>query len=470
MRGPPEAISEAESGSIYEHMEALILFNETPELPAVKEALWQELISNSEFKALKTEREQIKMCFDVLCYGQMEGCNFTHTEIANKFQISRQAAEQLYAKATTTQKAPHRPPLFNTTQTDSLKSFITNTLKIQNYMYIEEIIEFILVKFGITIKPDSLRHILKSKLPDVGKYAIAKPIEDTRFLVNQSAIINYYNKLGQILPLIDYRYCFNIDETGEQEFTDARKMKVLVSADHPSKEAFIPIKRGPKRYTIVHCISSGGESMPLYFIIPRKTFPNDIYKFINPETVLIRSQSKGFMNEYLFDDYFQNHFLKHLEAMRRRDNYTGSALLLMDNLLAHKKAVGLSADENYVFLPNHNLHVLFLVAHSSDQTQPLDLGIFSVQKSLMQRIRKPSNLSPFASMFYVAVQSIEQASHPGAVVNAFKAAGIIRKITSNNPIRLQLGVDLTACTRLRNPLPDARSYQWPMKNIKIEGQ
>ena len=120
-----------------------------------------------------------------------------------------------------------------------------------------------------------------------------------------------------------------------------------------------------------------------------------------------------------------------------------------------------------MFLTEYNLHILFLVLHRSDQTQPLDLGIFSVQKGLQQRLRKPEFLSPFVAQIFVAKQSIEQASTVCSIINAIKAAGIVRKVKNSNPFQLALTVDFTACTRLRNPLSDVHPYKWPLKNLEL---
>ena len=460
---PDEPTSDAYPGSLICAIEEF----EIAQLTDLKRTLWKDITSTALFKALPTERAQVKYCVENLCNNQPKELRFTHEQLASVFGITRQSLEELYKKETTERKLPHRPSLLNESQHVQLKSFMISTFQTQNFIFLEEIQSFIESKFGLQLKPDSLRHMIKGKYKDIGKYSIAKPIEDTRFLVNQNDLIQYYNKLAGILHLIDYRYCFNIDETGEQEYVDARKFKVLVPSEYPLKETFVPIKRGSKRYTIVHCITSGGEYFPLCYIIPRKTFPNDIYRFTNPEAIMIQSQEKGFMTDHLFENYFNNHFIKHLNAMRRRDEYHGPALLIMDNLLSHKKAVKARPDENYVFIAEYNLHVLFLVPHSSDQSQPLDLGIFSVHKSIMQRLKKPTFLSPFASQIYVASQSLEQASNSCAIINSFKAAGIIRKVVNANPLKLGLAIDFTACSKLRNPLPNVEPYKWPLKNVKI---
>lgn len=65
-----------------------------------------------------------------------------------------------------------------------------------------------------------------------------------------------------------------------------------------------------------------------------------------------------------------------------------------------------------------------LLPHSSDQCQPLDLGIFHVQKGRMQRLYVDPKLSPQTSQLIKMLDRLTQASIRSNVVNAFKCAGI----------------------------------------------
>lgn len=433
-------------------------------LTVLKEQAWADCITSEEFKNLKSQREQIVYLFDHLCVDGI--AKFSHTEIADQFGISRQAAEQAYKKGTGETLEPHRPAILKQNEIESVCVFIDEMFSCAKFFLIDEIWQFVADKYSRYLRPDTLRKMLFSKFAHKGKIVDGIPLETCRFDVEIEAIDAYYIKLGDILGIIDYRYCFNVDETGEEEFSDAREIKVFVPADFPNEKAVFPVKRGAKRFTIVHCISSAGRYFPPYYIIPRKTIPNDIWQFLNKENTTMRSQAKGFMTETLFKDYFNNLFLPNLFTHRINDCYWGPALLIMDNLLAHKKAVGAKPEDDLIYLEYYNLYILFLVPHSSDQTQPLDLGIFGSQKAISQRTKVQDNLQEFTKRIIKATQSLEKASNTVAIVNAFRAAGIDRKIDKETG-KITLFVNRSKCTKVRNDYAVRQPVEWDFQNEKI---
>lgn len=431
----------------------------------LKHPLWKDMIKTEEFLLLETMREQIVYSVNHLCCSSSPK-RLTHQEVADYFGISRQALEEHYRKGTRGVLDPFRPSLFKDNEVNEIKKHILETFQFSQFFLVDEIMHFVNDKFHKNVKPDSMRHFLKEKCSDIGKMVIAIPLESCRFEVSLDKINSYYEKLGEILGTIDYRYCYNLDETGEDEFSDAQQIKVYVPADYPDDKASVPVKRGMKRFTIVHCISSGGRMMPLYYIIPRKTIPNDIWRVIDRKSAAFRSQPKGFMTESLFRDYFEKHFIPNLIAHRFTDDYWGPALLIMDNLLSHKKVVGAAPDQDLIFIPQYNLIVLFLVPHSSDQTQPLDIGIFGVHKALSQRINITDDYSEFTKKVLKATTSLEKASTTIGIVNAFAGAGIVRRIDSDETIHLT--VDRARCTKVRNDYTVRKPVEWKFKNVKLQ--
>lgn len=93
----------------------------------------------------------------------------------------------------------------------------------------------------------------------------------------------------------------------------------------------------------------------------------------------------------------------------------------MDGFRPHHNSV------NKVNMPNLNLYVLFLPAHSSDQTQPLDLGTFGLSKRNIYKISIDTPISRVVNQLNKIVSSLWMASNPAFVVKAFRSAGICRE-------------------------------------------
>ena len=79
--------------------------NELP--PCIREAMWEEAISDPEYKCKETRREQLAWLFEHF----KDDHSFNHTDIAQKFGITRQAAEKQVKKAIHGTKEPHRPSI-----------------------------------------------------------------------------------------------------------------------------------------------------------------------------------------------------------------------------------------------------------------------------------------------------------------------------------------------------------------------
>jgi hypothetical protein len=56
---------------------------------------------------------------------------------------------------------------------------------------------------------------------------------------------------------------------------------------------------------------------------------------LTPEKVTIRSQPKGFVDRDIFEEWFEQTVLDELQQRRELYEYSGPALLLLDNSTAH---------------------------------------------------------------------------------------------------------------------------------------
>ena len=229
-------------------------------------------------------------------------------------------------------------------------------------------------------------------------------------------------------------------------------MRVYVPINFPKDRTYIPVSRKKKRFTFVQCICADGSYLKFFIIIPRKTFNADIYYYYDKDQFVMKFQPKGFMNEVIFQDYFFHHFIIQLQEKRNKLKYIGPSLLIMDNLLCHKKVVNCERNEFYKFIPEFNLHILFIPPHSSHMTQPLDLGIFGNQKLQSQKISEIKQVSKFTNVLNKGIQGMQQACTSRAIVAAFESAGIRRNviISEDSTINIQLFVDKGSCRAIEH--------------------
>ena len=188
-------------------------------------------------------------------------------------------------------------------------------------------------------------------------------------------------------------------------------------------------------------------------VILRKSVESDFYKIYDPCRIFISHQDKGFVNIKVFAAFRHICFIPQLREKRLKYKYTGLSILIMDNHKAHRNVLDAKENDETTFIPEDNLLIIWLVPHSSDQTQPLDLGIFGVHKTKKQRTEKNRDETVQTSILNQAVSSLEMASTTNNIVKAFKAVGITREIKVDktiNKVSIALVIDRKCAVAVRH--------------------
>ena len=171
------------------------------------------------------------------------------------------------------------------------------------------------------------------------------------------ATFQQYNLLGKPGQI------FNLDESG------------FPLNPKPPKGVFDKGIKNPTAYctgdkaqiTVLACVNAIGNSLPPMVIFDRQTFPIELATGEIPGTIYGFSQS-GWIDQDLFDKWFDNHFLHYAPAAR-------PILLLMDGHSSHYHPGTIrKAAENKVVL-------FVLPPNTTHLTQPLDKGCFGPLKA-----------------------------------------------------------------------------------------
>ena len=385
----------------------------------------RKLRNKGEFVNACTRRDQIGVAMEELNINLPKEQKFSHATLARIFEIPRSSLEKQYEKYIHGVKKIGAPSVITDEEKDKLVQWLDDQISQKEYPTVDMITEFLTVAFGKCIIPNTLRRYLSSNLPQY-KFVTATPLEDVRYNVNGTDIDAYYDILESKVMQVDFRFFFNIDETGEDEFVDTHAVRVLVPATANSDSIKIPVSRRQKRFTIIHTICTDGTFMDMYMILPRVTIESDVFTVIDKSSVRMIYQKNGFVTDAIFKDFWENWFLVQLRAKRKKYNYVGLTIVIMDNHRSHHKIVGGSdLNEKVTYIHAENLLIVWLVPHSSEQTQPLDLGIFAVQKRETQKQKKHANLTSFTNTIIRALTGMQKASTSINIVGAFNAAGIV---------------------------------------------
>ena len=154
-------------------------------------------------------------------------------------------------------------------------------------------------------------------------------------------------------------------------------------------------------------------------------------------------QENGFYDTEAFCTWADTMFFPELRRLREKYEYAGESVCIIDGFGPHDCDWFLdSCTENGVIpLP--------LPPHSSDQCQPLDLGIFHLQKSKSSRMTVDKSLSAQTQQIIRMIDSFKQATTISNVISAFRVAGIKSTYDSKRNMLIPK-VDRTEAIKVRH--------------------
>ena len=162
------------------------------------------------------------------------------------------------------------------------------------------------------------------------------------------------------------------------------------------------------------------------FVVSRKTVDSDMLRIFN-DRFYLAYQKKGFATADIIDEWLQKVFFPAVQRQKdiefQRTGYNGHAVLLLDGFTGHSKAF-----EKYD-LDELGIKLVYLVPHSSHLTQPLDLGIFGIQKIFTQQQQKSVSLTSQTDHIRRILIGMEKASVSQNIISAFEQAGLVREYT-----------------------------------------
>lgn len=193
--------------------------------------------------------------------------------------------------------------------------------------------------------------------------ALTKP----RLLASSRAVIDhYFDLLEETLSengLSDRPYqIFNMDESGmplapkPPKTIHKKGSKIAVSLTSSTKD----------QITVVCCVNAAGQCIPPMVIWDRKQLRPELTVGEVPGTVYGLA-NKGWMDQYLFEQWFKRHFLKYAPPVR-------PLLLLMDGHASHY------APDAIKFAAEEKILVFVLPPNTTHLSQPLDKGVFGPLK------------------------------------------------------------------------------------------
>jgi hypothetical protein len=160
--------------------------------------------------------------------------------------------------------------------------------------------------------------------------------------------------------------------------------------------------------------------MKPFAIVPRFMAEKELrYYGYDESNVVFTSQSNGLMTRALFELRTTSVFFPTIDQRRRDLGYQSKALLRMDGLGCHH------IEQFLAERTARNGEVLFLIAHASDQIQPLDLLTFAMMKQTLSASKFDRLMNPQSNKVVRMLDASFVASALDYNVEAFMFMGLI---------------------------------------------
>jgi hypothetical protein len=245
-------------------------------------------------------------------------------------------------------------------------------------------------------------------------------MESERVAVDPARLARWYDDLAVAVRDVPRAFVFNVDETGCCDFVDSRELTVVVPFNFEGDTIPLPVDRHSKQSTFAVCIAADGSARRPFVILDRVTMEKDIhYVGYGRSHTHVVSQENAFMTSKLFELWSMVFFFPGVAELRRTFGYDGKAFLILDGLTCHHTSTFEAECEA------RNIELVFLVPHSSDQTQPLDVITLSALKGHFARARVARVNTPQSRKIVRMLGSFHAATAPDQVVEAFMSMGLI---------------------------------------------
>jgi hypothetical protein len=168
------------------------------------------------------------------------------------------------------------------------------------------------------------------------------------------------------------------------------------------------------------CITADGSAMKQFIIVDRVTGGQERRSMGHTEDKIHLSfESSAFTTNKLFSEWAEEVFFPEIPRRREFYDYREQAVLLLDRFTCHHtpefvQKWGLAKVE-----------VVFLVPHTSDRTQPLDLLTFALAKKAYHTCKGEVLSSDQSRQILRMMEAIHAGTSVNKMVTAFLRAGLL---------------------------------------------
>ena len=299
---------------------------------------------------------------------------------------------------------------------EAVRQWIDEAVESENPLTLSDVVVKLSLERGKNVTKNALRKVLTKS--ETAKTIVANPEEASRMRMNHVAVDNYMTTTPTLINNVHAAFVFNMDESGINEYANAKAKKVLVGFNSGLTSIRYPVRRDTSHATLVACIASDGTSTKPLVIIKELTIRERLVREgWTRRKVMFAHTTTGYINQDVFLDWVVGVFVPEVERRRvELEMPEQQAFLVMDNCTAHTDPPVLR------ILAEHGVVPVFIPPHGSHVFQPLDRVAFaSFKRNLRSAV--PEQADKQTTRLLTILESWEKVVMNKTIMGSFKLAG-----------------------------------------------
>ena len=400
------------------------------------QAAFSRLAEDHEFRAIDTFRQQVIFAKDFIEGDDEVLQAVPNTELAKFFNVphSQSIRSVLNARATGATYVG-RPSELSDRDYRRIAKWVKIAARRSRPMTLADVVHEVFVRLGKRVTKNGLRVALKRR--SVVRFIEATPIQACRLNLDNEEVQQFMENTEELLRNVPASFVFNMDETGINEYQNAKKKQVVVHNGFVGDKTMYPVARDTRHATVVACIAADGTAIPPLVIVTHRTVREALMRRCwTRDKVLFAHSEKGFITHEIFMDWLRDTFVPIVNERRRRTgDMEQRAYLLMDNCSSHR------ASDIVDLCDENNIELVYFVPNSTHIFQPLDLCFFASFKAKI-RSAIPEETDKQTARLLTILQSWDAAKQVRTIQASFEMAGFIYNIVGGNRLVISFSRDM----------------------------
>ena len=413
------------------------------------QAVFRRLAEDHEFRAIETFRQQVIFAKDFVEGDDDVLQAVPNTEFAKFFDVPHsQSIRSVLNARHTGATYVGRPSALSDRDYSRIAKWVKIAAMRSRPLTLGDVVHEVFVRLGKRVTKNGLRIALKRR--SIVRFVEATPIQACRLNLDDEEVKQFMEDTEELLRDVPASFVFNMDETGINEYQNAKKKQVVVHNRFVGNKTHYPVARDTKHATVVACIAADGTAVQPLVIVTHRTVREALLRRCwTPDKVHFAHSERGFITHDLFIEWLRTTFIPNVEERRRRIGNAGQrAYLLMDNCSSHR------SDDIVELCEENNVELIYFVPNSTHIFQPLDLRFFA---SFKARIGSaiPEDTDKQTARLLAILQSADAANQVRTIQASFEMAGFIYNIVAGNVLVVSFSREMVRSPEARQEPPPA---------------